>query len=269
MSLLSRVRLLCLSALLVPVLPASAKVPGQTICYNDVCHRVRTLTETAAEIGTVHTVLASFYDDPRVDPMNPRLETSSGEQFDPAAPNNAASPIWPDGTILLVRAPASRTAAVVRINNAGPYSGERMIDLSRGLADALGISKLGVARVETVVLAAPSENEARYARGRSYPPVAGVIGTYESVDDAHMIAATTATSTAVMGTVIVTGSIAPLKRAATVLLPLRPLGAAAPALVAVHSVQRRRASNASPDSPDVYGQNAWSRALVINGDNGR
>jgi rare lipoprotein A len=69
----------------------------------------------------------------------------------------------------------------VRINNAGPYWGNRLIDLSRGLADRLGVG--GVSRVTVEVLAAPTAAEARYKRGRRYPPVAGFIGRVASVEE--------------------------------------------------------------------------------------
>jgi hypothetical protein len=167
-----------------PLPPAEAKTPGQTYCHNTICHRVRTLDETVDAIGRVDRVLASHYDAPARDRFNPRLATSSGVRFDPEAPDNAASPIWPDGTIVLVRALDSGHAAIVRINNAGPYRGKRMIDLSRALAERLGIATAGVAQVETVVIAAPNEGDARHQTGRAYPPVAGPIGSFSTIDAA-------------------------------------------------------------------------------------
>jgi rare lipoprotein A len=159
---------------------AEAKTPGQTYCFLSVCHRVLTLAETKAAIGKPRSMHASHYDDPSVDRFNPSLITSSGELFRPGAPNNAASPIYPDGTLVAVFAPATKRGAIVRINNAGPYFGNRMIDLSRGLAHKLGIT--GVGRVLVEVLVEPRPKDAVYARGRKYPPVAGYIGTVASVE---------------------------------------------------------------------------------------
>ena len=160
---------------------ADAKLPGAVHCYNDICHRVRTVAETEGRRGVVEAVVASFYDTPENDRFNPRLETSSGTAFEPDAPDNAASPIHPDGTVLLLWSPVTRGAAVVRINNAGPYYPGRTLDVSRGVAERLGFTRGGVMQLLTVVIAAPSEPEAHYARGRTYPKVRGYLGTFENL----------------------------------------------------------------------------------------
>ena len=56
---------------------SDAKVPGAIHCFNDICHRVRTVTETTMRIGIIEPVTASYYDSPKKDPFNPRLETSA------------------------------------------------------------------------------------------------------------------------------------------------------------------------------------------------
>ena len=162
-----------------------AKTPGSKYCYNGVCHRVKTLAETESSIGASVDVVASFYDDAKRDRFNPRNLTSSGEIFRPGAPDNAASPIYPDGTKLLVWNPATRQAAVIRINNAGPYKGNRLLDLSRGAADRLGFLHSGIARVRVRVVQAPSAEEATYRKGRKYEPVPGVLGEFSSLDHAY------------------------------------------------------------------------------------
>lgn len=174
------------------IVPASgegvqAKTPGARYCFNRVCHTVRTIEETKASIGRTELVVASFYDDAARDRFNPRNLTSSGEMFAPGRADNAASPVYPDGTTLLVWNPATRQAAVVRINNAGPYYGRRKLDLSRAAAEKLGVS--GVADVAVRVLSAPTLADATYARGRKYPPVPGFLGAYASLDQAHSGAA--------------------------------------------------------------------------------
>jgi rare lipoprotein A len=165
------------------VLPpaASAKVPGAVHCYNDICHRIRTVEETAARRGIVEPVVASFYDWPANDRFNPRTETSSGTEFDADASDNAASPIHPDGTVLLVWSPATGGAAIVRIDNAGPYYPGRTLDLSRGAAERLGFARGGVMQLLSVVISAPSDPEARYVRGRSYPKVRGYLGKFDNI----------------------------------------------------------------------------------------
>ncbi len=163
------------------ITPAHAKLPGMVHCYNDICHRVRTVDETQARRGVVEAVVASFYDSPANDRFNPRLETSSGAMFDADTADNAASPIHPDGTVLLVWSPVTRGAAVVRVNNAGPYFPGRTLDVSRGVAEKIGFTKGGVMQLLSVVIAAPSDPEARYQRGRVYPRVRGYLGTFDNL----------------------------------------------------------------------------------------
>jgi Lytic transglycolase len=163
------------------VASAYAKLPGTVHCYNDICHRIRTVEETAARRGIIEPVLASFYDSPANDRFNPRSETSSGAMFDADTPDNAASPIHPDGTVLLIWSPVTRGAAVVRVNNAGPYYPGRTLDVSRGTAEKLGFNKGGVMQLLSVVITAPSELDSRYQRGRVYPKVRGFLGTFDNL----------------------------------------------------------------------------------------
>lgn len=164
--------------------PAAAKTPGKTYCFKGVCHRVRTIPETERLIGVRAVLSASYYDDCRRDRFNPCGLTSSGEVFNADSSDNAASPVYPDGTKLLVWHPVTQRAAVVRVNNAGPYYGQRMLDLSRGAAEKLGFAGQGVATVHVKVLAAPTVAEATYQRHRKYAPVPGFIGLFQSIETA-------------------------------------------------------------------------------------
>lgn len=174
---------IALSAGLFPA-TADAKTPGHSYCFLGTCHRVLTLSETASRIGKTTVLQASFYDHCGTDRYNPCGLTSSGEAFNAGRPDNAASPILPNGTVIMVRNPANGRTAVLRINNAGPYWGKRTLDVSRGAADALGFRKRGVAKLEIKVLQAPSKAEATYRRNRSYAKVAGPIGSFASIDAA-------------------------------------------------------------------------------------
>ena len=162
--------------------PAVAKTPGARYCFRRICHRVKTIAETRAAVGRTFVVKASYYRDARVDRFNPSNITSSGEYFRADRPDNAASPIFPDGTTLLVWHPGTRKAVIVRVNNAGPYYGRRTLDLSKAAAAKLGYLHSGVATVHLRVLRAPTPAEARYRRGRRYAPVPGFIGAYGSVN---------------------------------------------------------------------------------------
>ena len=182
--------------------PAEAKTPGSTYCYYGTCHRVKTIAETQGLIGTNELVQASFYESCKVDPYNPCGLTSSGETFRADRADNAASPIYPDGTTLLVWAPDTREAAVIRVNNAGPYWGKRTLDVSRATADALGFTSRGAAQLQVRVLNAPSEEEATYERNRSYKPVLGPVGQYSSIEEAQVSLAVMAALNSMPATVM-------------------------------------------------------------------
>jgi rare lipoprotein A (peptidoglycan hydrolase) len=190
-----RIRLACialsasaLAVMLLPVkfaTPAEAKTPGSTYCYYGVCHRVKTIEETRELVGVEETITASHYDDCSKDRYNPCGLTSSGERFHPDRPDNTASPIYPDGTTLLVWSPETERALVVRVNNAGPYWGDRTLDLSRAAAEKLGFDGKGVATLRVRVVRAPEPEEATYVENRNYRPVPGDIGEYDSLHDAQ------------------------------------------------------------------------------------
>lgn len=165
---------------------ADAKTPGSTYCYYGTCHRVKTIAETQNLIGSKEVVQASFYDDCKNDSLNPCGLTSSGETFRPDRPDNAASPIYPDGTTLLVWSPQSKQAVVLRVNNAGPYWGGRKLDVSRAAAETLGFKPVGVAELQVHVMEAPSKAEATYANHRKYSAVPGPVGQYDSLEEARL-----------------------------------------------------------------------------------
>ncbi len=190
-----RVRLACIAsiasafaAMAIPATistPVEAKTPGKTYCFVGKCHRVKTIAETQALVGKEEAITASHYDDCSKDRFNPCGLTSSGERFHPDRPDNTASPIYPDGTQLLVWSPENKRALVVRVNNAGPYWGNRTLDLSRAAAEKLGFEGDGVAKLKVKVIKAPEEHETKYVKNRNYDPVPGDIGQYASLDDAQ------------------------------------------------------------------------------------
>lgn len=72
--------------------------------------------------------------------------TASGERFNPDA-MTAAHRTLPFGTCLRVENPAAGRAVRVRVNDRGPYSGGRILDLSEAAARALAFVRQGVAHV--------------------------------------------------------------------------------------------------------------------------
>ena len=165
---------------------AEAKAPGQRHCHGGVCHRVMSLQETASAVGKLKRMSASHYDDCRRDRHNPCGLTSSGEAYRAHAPDNTASAIHPDGTILLIRNPSTRQAAVVRVNNFGPFKGNRQLDVSRATAERLGFAGRGVAGLEVMVVQAPTAEETRYRKHRRYAAVPGHLGPADNIDLAFM-----------------------------------------------------------------------------------
>jgi rare lipoprotein A len=77
--------------------------------------------------------------------------TANGEIFDPLK-LTAAHRTLPFGTILEVRNPANGQSVEVRINDRGPFIGNRVIDLSYGAAQRIDMLAAGVAEVEFRVL---------------------------------------------------------------------------------------------------------------------
>ncbi len=77
--------------------------------------------------------------------------TASGERMNPAG-LSAAHRTLPFGTKVKVENLANGRAVVVRINDRGPFIRNRVIDLSKGAAQEIGMIRSGVARVRVTVL---------------------------------------------------------------------------------------------------------------------
>lgn len=95
-----------------------------------------TRADTSAQGAQVGRGAASWYGSGR--------RTANGEAFNPNG-MTAAHRTLPFGTRLRVVNEGNGRSVVVRINDRGPFTGGRIIDLARGPARALGIS--GVSRV--------------------------------------------------------------------------------------------------------------------------
>lgn len=77
--------------------------------------------------------------------------TANGERFNQYA-LTAAHPKLPFNTYLRVTNVRSGESVIVRINDRGPYVGQRSLDLSRQAARCIGSEKPGVVRYEAVIL---------------------------------------------------------------------------------------------------------------------
>ena len=77
--------------------------------------------------------------------------TANGERYDMNG-LTAAHRSLPFGTKVRVTNLRNGRSVTVRINDRGPYVGKRIIDLSRGAAQAVNMIRMGVALVKLEVL---------------------------------------------------------------------------------------------------------------------
>ena len=77
--------------------------------------------------------------------------TASGEKFDMHA-MTAAHRTLPFGTLVEVTNPRNGKSVTVRINDRGPFHGNRILDVSRAAATELGLIQRGSGRVELALL---------------------------------------------------------------------------------------------------------------------
>ena len=88
------------------------------------------------------TGIASFYH-----PTLAGNETANGERYVPGE-RTCAHPSLAFGTKVEVKLVRTGASAVCRVNDRGPYAKNRVIDLSQGMADALGVAGDDIHKVE-------------------------------------------------------------------------------------------------------------------------
>ncbi len=117
------------------------------------------------EPGYSQTGTASWYG-----PQFYGQRTASGEVFDQDA-LTAAHPTLPIPSLVQVTNLENGREIIVRVNDRGPFVGERLIDLSRGSASALGFQQQGQARVHVRYLGpAPRRVNADGSMAPASPP---------------------------------------------------------------------------------------------------
>jgi rare lipoprotein A len=80
--------------------------------------------------------------------------TASGQMYDMFAAT-AAHPWLPFGSLLRVTNPKTGQSQIVRINDRGPFMGDRELDVSFIVASRLGLIESGVARLRIELLKEP------------------------------------------------------------------------------------------------------------------
>ena len=116
----------------------------------------------ASEVGRAETGYASWY--------GARFQgrpTANGETFD-TNQLTAAHKTLPFDSIVRVTNLENDRSVVVRINDRGPFVEDRIIDLSRAAADAIGLTAAGVGMVRIDVLHLQEESKLRTIQVGSY-----------------------------------------------------------------------------------------------------
>lgn len=131
------------SAMLLPLLlTASAAAQEAEITDNPIVEIVQPADEET-EIGGG---MASYYGNELAG-----NRTASGERFNPSH-LTAAHRTLPFGSMVRVTNVANGDSVVVRINDRGPFSHGRVIDVSHAAAREIGMHRSGTARVKLALL---------------------------------------------------------------------------------------------------------------------
>ncbi len=122
-------------------------------------------------------------------------KTSNGEIYDMYG-ISAAHKTLPFGTVVRVTNLRNGRRLDVRINDRGPFAKGRIIDLSYGAAEKLGLVGPGTAPVEIVALAAPARKSATGGVARQLEPVdlsrgnfTFQVGAFQNLANAQRLAA--------------------------------------------------------------------------------
>jgi rare lipoprotein A len=100
--------------------------------------------------------------------------TANGEVYDQRAMTAAHRTLQLPAVVRVTNLDNGRSI-VLRVNDRGPFVGDRVIDLSEGAADALGARKQGLANVRVEVMPDESRQVAALARNRE------TVGTMETL----------------------------------------------------------------------------------------
>lgn len=144
----------------------------------------RPVADVPVKIGAPYTIRGVTYT-PRAEPDYDMIgyaswygsesgsQTANGERFRPGW-ITAAHTTLPLPSYVEVTALATGRTILVRVNDRGPFARGRVIDLSRGAAEALGVARAGVARVRVRVVQPGEADRARLRAGREAAARPGV-----------------------------------------------------------------------------------------------
>lgn len=136
----------------------------------------RPVSDVPMRIGPPYAIRGTTYV-PAPDPSYDRVgyaswygsesgdRTANGERYEPSG-ITAAHTTLPLPTYVEVTALDTGKRILVRVNDRGPFSAGRIIDLSRGAAEELGIRRQGVAPVRVRVVQPPEKDRERLRKGK-------------------------------------------------------------------------------------------------------
>jgi rare lipoprotein A len=136
----------------------------------------RPVSDVPVRIGPAYTVRGTTYT-PAADASYDRVgyaswygpesgdQTANGERFRPDWVT-AAHTTLPLPTYVEVTALDTGRRILVRVNDRGPFAGGRLIDLSRGAAEQLGVKAQGVAPVRVRVVEPSERDRERLREGK-------------------------------------------------------------------------------------------------------
>lgn len=139
----------------------------------------RPVSDTPVKIGKPYTVRGIRYtpaEDPSYDAVGyaswygneSSNQTANGERFRPKG-ITAAHTTLPLPSYVEVTALDTGRTILLRINDRGPFSRGRILDLSRGAAEQLGIRTQGYAAVRVRRVEPPEKDRARLRDGKPAP----------------------------------------------------------------------------------------------------
>jgi rare lipoprotein A len=130
----------------VPVAVAATAVPATAQAVERIVKPKAELPDEPPLAHDAETVEASYYGGDFAG-----RPTASGEIFDPSL-LTAAHKTLPLGTLVKVTEALSGKSVIVRINDRGPFHGDRAIDLSEAAAKQLGIVAAGTGKVAIALM---------------------------------------------------------------------------------------------------------------------
>lgn len=129
-----------------PLPSASFTTPSGAVDITAIATPVETTPAAPSIIRSLGSGVASYYGKKFAG-----RPTASGERFDPTE-FTAAHRTLPFGSLIQVTNPANGKSVVVRVNDRGPFSRNRSIDLSRAAAEEIGLIARGHGSVEMTLV---------------------------------------------------------------------------------------------------------------------